>query len=398
MRYSLPLSSLWLLACLYSNQNREGLDLTCADLAGSNACRDGIITSCVSGNVQFRVCDDEAACTESWQVEGQFRCNQDETLPPLVLTGAGGSQGGTPSTGGAGAGQGGATGGVSSIAGMGGSSGATASECSQAPCVLAAGSGTLSALVADESKLFFAGCQKVWSIPKAGGLVSELASFGADGCGASIRLAVNSTDLFASNGIEVRRLAKDGSSEEVVDALTQGGGYVAADAAAVFWGDGGRLRRQLEGGMPETVADIYPGQIQLSDGLLYGTRPSGLWRIPTSGGSAQGFDLSGEPTDFAIVGSNVIVLLPDGLISRSLANASATTLAEFTDGWALAATDSDVYWTTRGVVHSVSLAGGTAVELASQTETANTRGSIVSDPGAVYWLGGASVYKIDLAR
>jgi len=60
--------------------NREGPDVTCADLMCGkiNACRDSIIAQCLDGvNVKYHVCmpDKGNVCEASWQVEGQFKCD-----------------------------------------------------------------------------------------------------------------------------------------------------------------------------------------------------------------------------------------------------------------------------------------------------------------------------------
>jgi hypothetical protein len=65
--------------------NREGPNVTCADLAGGdlNACSDGIIAECADGTtVTYRACteavDDVAAvdvCGATWQRQGAFACD-----------------------------------------------------------------------------------------------------------------------------------------------------------------------------------------------------------------------------------------------------------------------------------------------------------------------------------
>ena len=62
--------------------NREGLDVTCEQLGNGarNACRDGIITSCIEGEVTYRVCEEEKVCEETWQAKNAFKCRQFEAL------------------------------------------------------------------------------------------------------------------------------------------------------------------------------------------------------------------------------------------------------------------------------------------------------------------------------
>ncbi len=75
----LALALLIVLPSACSVLNREGPDVTCADLrAGEiNACEDGIIAACDDGShVSYRVCDSKDTCGESWQVDGLYRCEE----------------------------------------------------------------------------------------------------------------------------------------------------------------------------------------------------------------------------------------------------------------------------------------------------------------------------------
>lgn len=82
--------------------NRDGPDVTCADLGGGskNACADGIVATCSGGTVRWRVCDDKSACEQRWQVAGLFRCSESDPVPELSA-GSGGS-GGSGASGGSG--------------------------------------------------------------------------------------------------------------------------------------------------------------------------------------------------------------------------------------------------------------------------------------------------------
>jgi hypothetical protein len=107
------------LAVTCSLQNQEGPDVTCQDLGCGviNACANGIIAHCADGRtVVFHVCapGDDGVCDEDWQIEGQYRCDEYDTLcegcnpgGPGCAVGGGGSAG----AGGAAAGAGGASGG-----------------------------------------------------------------------------------------------------------------------------------------------------------------------------------------------------------------------------------------------------------------------------------------------
>ncbi|MCC6647557.1 MAG: hypothetical protein IT374_18555 [Polyangiaceae bacterium] len=59
--------------------NREGPDVTCADLSGGsvNACKEGIIASCKDGKaVTYEVCLESTTCDETWQRKGAYKCSQ----------------------------------------------------------------------------------------------------------------------------------------------------------------------------------------------------------------------------------------------------------------------------------------------------------------------------------
>lgn len=65
--------------CSYSNH--EGPDVTCEQLECGrlNACKDGIIASCLDGQtVKYFVCYENALdiCGEDWQTPGQYRCEE----------------------------------------------------------------------------------------------------------------------------------------------------------------------------------------------------------------------------------------------------------------------------------------------------------------------------------
>lgn len=81
-------AALWLfalglagLSATCSLSNKEGPDVTCADLLCGqvNACSEGIIASCADGvTVKWHVCTENAAdiCGEEWQKPGQYKCDE----------------------------------------------------------------------------------------------------------------------------------------------------------------------------------------------------------------------------------------------------------------------------------------------------------------------------------
>lgn len=122
------------LATACSVLNRDGPDATCANLddGAKNACADGIIATCTAGEVRWHVCDDEKACEQAWQVEGQYRCADSDPFPNGVPTGGsgGGGAGGT----GAVAGNGGTGAVPGSGGGTGGMSAASCDQCITNSC------------------------------------------------------------------------------------------------------------------------------------------------------------------------------------------------------------------------------------------------------------------------
>lgn len=75
---------LFLVTVACSSLNREGPNVTCADLQGGaiNACQQGIIASCRDGKkVTYQVCTNdvgdttaEQLCSASWQTKGAYKC------------------------------------------------------------------------------------------------------------------------------------------------------------------------------------------------------------------------------------------------------------------------------------------------------------------------------------
>ena len=138
------------LATSCSLQNREGPDVSCADLdcGRLNACAEGIIAQCADGQtVRFHVCSayDKDVCEQPWQIPGQYRCTESTTecegcdpshpgctagTPDAGTDAAAGGAGGAHSAGGSagsggagGSAGGGVTGGAGGAAGAGGSGG-----------------------------------------------------------------------------------------------------------------------------------------------------------------------------------------------------------------------------------------------------------------------------------
>jgi hypothetical protein len=120
----------WASAC--SLRNREGPDVTCADLECGriNACKDGIIAQCVDQQtVLFHACPEGDTCGEDWQIDGEYRCIETETdcegCRPERTEGCDGTgSGGNGGSGAGGQGGNGGSGGSGATAGSAGSGGA----------------------------------------------------------------------------------------------------------------------------------------------------------------------------------------------------------------------------------------------------------------------------------
>lgn len=104
--------------------NREGPDVSCADLANgaANACADGIIATCSNGSVTYKVCDEKSACSAPWQTAGRYRCTETEPAPNLVASASGDDGGPSASSDGAASGSDGASPGSDGSNGIDGSS------------------------------------------------------------------------------------------------------------------------------------------------------------------------------------------------------------------------------------------------------------------------------------
>lgn len=74
--------------------NREGPNVTCTDLdnGAQNACSNGIIATCSAGKMTYQVCDLDTTCEQTWQTQGQYRCDQNSPVPNLTGSGGTGSQ------------------------------------------------------------------------------------------------------------------------------------------------------------------------------------------------------------------------------------------------------------------------------------------------------------------
>jgi len=203
----------WQGGCL-SWANREGPTVTCADLGegATNACSDGIIARCSAGRMTYEVCDDKDACDAFWQQQGRFQCEQGS------VGGSGGA--GTGGTGGANA----SGAGGSSVGGSGGGSTAGATS-------LASAGFAIDAITVDADSVFFSDCEAVYSVSKAGGFPTTVAS--ANGC-ATGNMLVDGDMLYVLQGSEIVRLPQTGGTQEVIVPLTEGGGAFALDETSIY--------------------------------------------------------------------------------------------------------------------------------------------------------------------
>jgi hypothetical protein len=165
-----PLLSL-LVATACSLLNRDGPVVSCEELDDGtvNACEEGIIATCIDGDVRYTACDDPSACKEPWQLPGAYRCTSGEPLAAAFSN----SQASNANTQGTSAPKP-----VESPVSPNSTPGMStpdqpsnrACDFREEPCTVASSSGdTIRWFTLDQGLLYFADCSTVWSVPKTGG-------------------------------------------------------------------------------------------------------------------------------------------------------------------------------------------------------------------------------------
>jgi len=378
--------------------NREGPDVTCADLDNGvkNACQEGIIASCVNGSMQYEVCDSKEACGESWQTPDHYQCDQSATGGSGGIGGTSGSAG-TSGSGGTGAVSG--NGGAGGIGGTGGSGG-----CNPAgPCVIATtSSGNIEAYVVDNTNAYFATKEALFSVPKAGGFPNSLASGpNAESFG---EIAVDDTHVYLlrndySSTSNLVRVTKAGGSFEVVVPVQY---HFAIDAQRIYWAGLNSTHKSLfarakSGGPSTTIIDNFdlPGsRVVVYGGYLYWLSVTGLQRVATNatGAVATTVPLVGSvQEDFAVDADGIYFTTNTSIGHVPLSGGPASEIVTTSSPFHITTRGSDVYWEgTYTGLWKAPKAGGATTQLYA---TGVSLGRIVADDTHVYWAQGGSLYR-----
>lgn len=383
-------------------QNREGPDVTCADLQDGavNACEDGIIATCTNGAVTWRVCEDDPdACDASFQEPGKFRCDDTEPVPGSGGSGASNSSGGHggTSTGGGG------TGGMP--VGGGGAGGCDPSG----PCVVFAGDQTVDSYIVDDSNLYVADGEALHSVPKAGGVPTVLAS-GLDG-EAYGSIAVDAQHVYmALDGTEDRvvRVPVGGGSVETLASGSTAYRGLALDNLNYFFFESQLATKLMSGpklgGALVTVVDSTNdgSRIVERDGFLYWQAANGVQRVSTADplpATPSTIALGYYATDFAVGPTNVFFANTGaGVVGKF--PLSGSTITELATGQTfpshLAIDSTWVFYAPDYLgspeIRKVNQQGGSPVLVAVGGVNIDV-GSIVVDDTHVYWAAGTEVWR-----
>ena len=291
--------------------------------------------------------------------------------PSSVPNGAGGGDdGGMPmpggSDGGGGGGGGSSDGGVTggTDAGSGNDGGAMAGPCSTTPKLIARQQYYTQGLAVDDTTVYFAAHDsmrtqnlgapvRVWSVPIAGGTPTALSLPENDG--GSVLMTMNATAIFFAQTGEIVRLAKDGSSRQV---LTQDDPFCLADAR----------------------------------GYVYYCAGGGIYRVPEDGGAAPATVVAMQYITSSIAFDATQIWFPySQTIRRAPADGGAAVdVTSVHDGWAIndvAVDDRAVYFDTgnSGNLYVADKIDGTTARLLIHRDGFVSK--LTVDGGNVYWVG-----------
>ena len=268
--------------------NRTGPSVTCNELGqgATNACAEGIVASCVGGQVVYDVCEDEGACAASWQKPGRYSCTSSGVLPPAPdastpLQDADPSADTRPTD---------AT-----------SEGSPeASSCDPgANCLLAATDGSdIQAYFADATHAYFSDCCTVWRVPLEGGARSVVATEATSGtCVSRGSLFGDATHIFllrneASKARIVRAPKTGGSFETILSSIS----YLYAmtvDSDALYWSEVDKLYRSSKAA-PDKPTLLASGRFDdpyarliVDESNVYWTAGTSMFRIAKTGAASS---------------------------------------------------------------------------------------------------------------
>jgi hypothetical protein len=421
--------------------NREGPDVTCADLknGATNACSDGITATCLSGQIVYEVCQDEMVCKASWQTIGRYRCSDSDPLPEMGAGGqTQGGQGGMvgiagtlgESSGAAGV----SVGGFGGTGANGGSSGAQSCE-EGVPCVVGVINATgksIDGYAIDNTRAYFTDCATVWSVPKGGGLSTVLGTFGAN-CETFGNLFVDDTHVYwmrRDGTPSIARVPKAGGPVEAV-ASPPDVTAIAIDNQHIFWIEEPQngfakstIKRMAKtGGAAEVVVtgQFYLGgkpRLMVADDSLYWLGSSKFLSSISSAAtdatvvSTLALSYQGDSTtvqDFSVDGTSVFAIgtiytssgagtspvAYNGIWRIDLMTGSTTQVVkDIPSSPAYMTLDmSSIFWGSynRGIFMTPKSGGGpTPVAI---VEDNFNPGRVVVDEQFVYWSRGWSIYR-----
>lgn len=378
--------------------NREGPTVTCQDLGNgtTNACKDGIVATCSTGKIRYTVCDDKNACDGTWQTGGRYRCAERDTIPDS--TGDGG-QPRRPSD---------------------------AAACDPGGiCVIGttgdpSGEGEIRGFTLDGSLAYFTNGGSVWSVAKAGGSSTQIASKLNFTPASAASISVNDGFVYLGAQPGIVRVPKGGGASTPIATIPLGElRSFAVDDANVYWiEDSGKTVRRgskLGGESGVTLASGITwdnsngnslGRLSIVGSNLYWVTYEFAYRLPKDGASPTSpsvLTLLPGAVDFALDTSTVFFSTKpnDGTSSvigqAPLVGGPATPMVSNLRGaGSIAATETTVYFVTyEGTRSGISrvpkdgIGGPTVVVPIRNAEL----GRIIVDETSVYWAEGDKLFR-----
>jgi len=363
--------------------NREGPDVTCADLQNGvvNACEEGIIATCVAGEVRFEVCSDKEACDGTWQEQGAYRCEEGDAIPTPSATG--GSGGGT-----------------------GGSGGGSVSTCeSTGICRLAtAQTGKIAPFALDAENVYFGtSCAAIWRVPKAGGAAKNLIPASSD-CSQPGQVSVDGSYAYHVRDYrDIERVPLAGGGLEIL-ATDAGTNWVEVDGKYVFWAGSGLVRYDKSTKSHQVISSTVGDEFVADATHLYWTSSNrrNLYRVAKSASvGAQPEQLeAGEAWVNAFAPASGDVYLVDEygktLLRIDFDVGSKQVLADGIETSAnsgfMQLDGSYAYWYGSSRIFRVSISGGTPEVVVEATLGV---GGFRVDSRYVFWTDGDALWRAD---
>jgi len=357
-------------SCSYFN--REGPDVTCADLDNGriNACQDGIIATCHDGRVNYQVCTEAVGgvepndlCGAAWQQQGAYSCGQG-----AAGTGGAAGSGGSAGTGGTSGG----TGGTSGSGGAGCTKDCLGGACVDGQCQPVQISGypyswgnIQDCHVALDATFVYVGgtAFDVGRVPKSGGTPVSLSQKQTS---KASRVAVDDHRVYWTEHFsgDLHSVPKSGGAQQEYAGGVDSFG-LALDADYAYWGGSYRISRmQKASGIVEEIVELPSG-----DNVIY---------MAKSGADLFWCEYPGV----------LRVIVPGEQAWTTLATEAAGV-----NGCRFVVADSWVYWTSADDLRAMSREGGQITTLATASESLDhDYSSIATDGEALYICGKYGVF------